>query len=224
MTSSYRSSNAVLPAALAALLALSAASACQQADPDRGWPSSEEQLEPGSDPSPTPAPLSADAERRIKAAHVAPEPHLSTIDWDAADRYNHFDGDWLSAGDRQALAATGVPPLLPPDPDLLAAATITTGATWYGAHIPLDGATLYIHATRTAFEVPGLEPPAAEQRLDGNPTLTGTDGIVTASFQAFGAAYSVHVECQRPFDDPRCSADEFVLSVVDALAVAGESL
>ena len=94
---------------------------------------------------------------------------------------------------------------------------MTAGAVWYGASVPLDGATLYLHGSVVAHPAP----PDARPRPAGEVTLSREAGIVAVSFDAYGAAYSLHVECASPFEDERCAGDDFALSLVDGLAVAG---
>lgn len=68
--------------------------------------------------------------------------------------------------------------------------------------------------------VPGVSD-RATPRPDFEPRISRSRGIVSASFHAFGVAYVVEVECAKPFDDPRCTEDDYVRDVVADLTVAG---
>jgi hypothetical protein len=140
------------------------------------------------------------------------------VDWAAADGHRQLDPALLPAPARDALAAVPIPALLPPHAELLSSAVVTTGPAWYGAHLPLDGATVYIQGTLATHPTP---PGVAATPPDAAPSLTRSHGIVTSSFRAFGVAYTVHVECERPFEDPRCVDDGFIEGLVNGLAVAG---
>ena len=146
---------------------------------------------------------------------VAPRPVV--IDWSAARADRQIAPALLPARSGEVLERVGLPALLPREPELLERAIVTGSPVWYGASIPLEGATLYLHGSRLAHPAPeDVESPG-----DGEVNLSRGTGIVTVAFQAFGAAYSAHLECSRPFDDPRCVEDRFLLGVVEDLGVAG---
>lgn len=106
--------------------------------------------------------------------------------------------------------APGDVPVLWPDHLPADAATWSRGAGWFTASLPRDSHFVIVHGTRLRFGGTGSEPdrPAAIGRMDG---------IVEADLVRFGVAYTVTVECEHPNTDTRCTRDEYVKSLVDAL-------
>jgi hypothetical protein len=126
--------------------------------------------------------------------------------------------DVMRPDSRAALDATTVPLLFPNDLALAATAVVTSGPRWVAASIPQADLTVSIHATREAMPPPALNPPRHSDRLRALPaTITVNEGIRAATWEEGGVAYMVDVECARPAEDPRCTADVFVRALVEGL-------
>jgi hypothetical protein len=145
---------------------------------------------------------------------------MMEVSWADATRHRRVDATPLPAQERAKLASISLPVLLPADASLLGRAVLSHGSGWYAAslhgdrhHIALHGTHLAVHHPELRAELEGVELPPVR--------IARTHGIVTASFEAFGASYAVDVECDAPMSDPRCTDDEYVRTVVDGLGVAG---
>ncbi|MDZ4064539.1 MAG: hypothetical protein U1E22_07725, partial [Coriobacteriia bacterium] len=56
---------------------------------------------------------------------------------------------------------------------------------------------------------------------DFDARVSRSRGVVSATFMAFGVAYVIEVTCDRPFEDVRCTEDDYVRSLLADLVVAG---
>jgi hypothetical protein len=164
------------------------------------------------------APVVAESAAPAEGPDTVEPASTPAVDWSAAAAYRQLDPGLLPEQAREPLSRIEIPALLPSDAAALAGAVITVGRGWYGAHLPLEGATLYLQGTLDTHPAPAGA--GAVEPADGVRT-TRAHGIVTSSFRAFGVAYTVHLECASPFEDPRCVDDAFVDGLVAGLAVAG---
>lgn len=163
-------------------------------------------------------------ERAAKRAHrPAGTTEVARIDWSDASTRPRVDTAPLSAEARAVVAASTVPVLLPRDPALLRGAVLTRGDTWYAASLHPEGHHVTVLGRALAVHQPTLEEsvPEAARRRPGETSLTRVDGIVTVTFDAFGAAYTVNVECDAPATDARCTGDDYANALVRDLGVAG---
>jgi hypothetical protein len=161
-------------------------------------------------PTPRLDPAALHDEEIIKRGGEGPTLVDSPVDLEAAAAHAPLTQAGLSAGDRARLTALPLPVLLPDDADLLSRAEITTGARWYAADIPLDGAGLFVTGSAAAVRLPNQ---AAISEPAGGLLLTRNEGVVTLTFRAYGVAYAVLVECASPFHDPRCTEDDYALGL-----------
>jgi hypothetical protein len=164
------------------------------------------------------------AERRAKREHREPGTvEIAAIDWSSAASMPRVDPSVLPAQSRQAIERATLPVLLPRDEALLASATVTAGPAWYAVALHGDGHHVSIHGTKQMVHQPALaaDVPPEQRRAPGETTITRTHGIVTVSFEAFGASYTIDVECDRPMDDVRCTEDAYALSIHDGLGLVG---
>ncbi len=157
---------------------------------------------------------------------VEPAPAYEEVEilWDEARDAHRIDPARISEASRQAATESPVPVLLPDDDELLAAAQITSGPTWYAVNIPAEGHVITIHGTNVVHPMPGLttKEEAGEPILpDGDEELrvSRTHGIINVSFQRFGAAYSLDIDCQNPHENPHCAEDDYALSLIDGAGV-----
>jgi hypothetical protein len=118
------------------------------------------------------------------------------------------------------LDATPVPALVPDDPTLLEVAKATSGPHWYAVSMTTLERNVFITGTRLETVVPSIDaPPAKEGTAFGR--VSRDRGIARLTFHRFGVAYTLEVECAAPRTDPKCTSDEYILSLAQALAVAG---
>lgn len=160
-------------------------------------------------------------ERALKKTGQTPavQKRVAHIDWGAAAKHPQGALSGLTAEQRAELADAPVPALVPERPELLDAATITGGQHWYAASLDGDAHTVYVSGTRLETVVPGLELAEEQPSLKDDFRITRTVQIVSLSFNAFGAAYVIEVECANPKSDPRCVKDDYVVELANALVL-----
>lgn len=125
---------------------------------------------------------------------------------------------------RQALARTPITPLFfGTEPDGHAA-TITAGTHFYAVSLPRDGHTLALHGVDqihvTVEDESDAEgsPPTSNDAVRGRPALIlVNEGIRSVAWEEDGAYWSLEVECERPFEDVRCTEDGYLLDEAEAL-------
>ncbi len=142
-------------------------------------------------------------------------PKLQQVNWDEVE-IDPAAVAALPVAQRTKLDAIRMPVLVPNDAALLATAVVTHNGDWYATTTKGDDVTVYIRGSRAAYTVPGMEEVVMPEVM-----ISRTHGIVTATFQRFGASYNLDVECLGPMEDPRCVDDDYIESVVDGLAVVG---
>ncbi len=138
------------------------------------------------------------------------------IDWTAADAHPRLS-DALTSIQGQILRRAKLPVLLPGGGPWTAVGIATGEADWYALSSPVDDLTVVIQGDRMATVDPEMVPSDWSPPTWRQPLLTRNEGIVEATFLAFGASYAVSVECALPDRDVRCTQDAFVLKLVDEL-------
>jgi hypothetical protein len=164
------------------------------------------------------------AERQAKREHREPGTvEIATIDWTSAASMPPVAPSALPAQSQDAIERATLPVLVPRDESLLGSATVTAGPAWYAVSMHADGHHVSIHGTKQMVHQPSLaaDVPPERRRAPGETSITRTHGIVTVSFEAFGASYTIDVECDRPMEDTRCTDDAYGLSIHESLALAG---
>lgn len=145
---------------------------------------------------------------------------LTEVDWEDARHFHQIALDRLDDGAQKVAADAPVPLLLPDDEQLLGSAHITLGEAWYVASMSGDDHSVVFNGTHRAHEIPGVS--GKKEELHQRPTehtITRTHGIVTMTFEEFGVAYAVDVECERPLENELCTGDEYVISLVEGAGV-----
>ncbi len=174
-------------------------------------------------------PVQDDGAVQTTSAPVAPaaeplpgqvRPRLAVVDWKAAAAHARVADSVLPGALRATLTTSPVPALVPRDKVPLERAKAMRGASWYAVHISLDGHVVSVSGNHAEVFVPGVSD-RVTPRPDFDLLVSRSRGVATATFKAFGASYAVEVECERPFEDPRCTRDEYVRALVSDLAVAG---
>lgn len=149
------------------------------------------------------------------------EPHqIATIDWTEVNKHQHVEPGLVPASESEKITGLGVPVLLPSNPELISRAEIVTGATWYAASMNHDGINVVIHGSKQSEN---LEMNVTEEarELMRNFTVYRTHEIVTLTFNMYGVAYSLDIECAAPTTDDRCNKDETVMTMAENLVLAG---
>ncbi len=177
-------------------------------------------------PAVSPATAAANAaERASKAAGIDRSPQgpvAQAVDWDEARGFKQLDRALLPVDQQPKLDDVTVPVLAFDDATLLASALLTHHHNWYVVAVEYpDGLNMNVRGTRNAWTAPNMEIPEAARLAAENYTLSRTHGVVTVSWRAFGASYSLNVDCTTPVGDVRCTEDEFALGVVEQLGVIG---
>lgn len=144
----------------------------------------------------------------------------AVIDWEAAKLHPHLASASLPTKLQKELKVAPVPALVPQASQLLSAGTATRGPSWYAVSMGLDGHTVFVSGNRTEVFVPGVSDTRTAPS-DFDARVSRSRGVVSATFLAFGAAYVIEVTCDRPFDDVRCTEDDYVRSLLADLVVAG---
>lgn len=150
---------------------------------------------------------------------------LETVDDEAAADHLSIDGDRLSDQAREQVGQSPVPVLLPDDDGLLQNAHLTLGDAWYVASMSDDDHTVVFNGTRRAHLEPrhGAAKEGHDEGRDIDHNLTRTHGIVSLSFEAFGVAYAIDVECAKPLHDERCTENDYVISMAEEAGLVEES-
>lgn len=115
------------------------------------------------------------------------------------------------------LAATTVPVLLPDWAAVVGAWQATAEADWYTLTATLDGVTWVVQGDRVATVDPELAPAGWQPPTWQQPYLSRNELIAEATFLAYGASYSISVECADPEHDVRCTGDAAVQEAVASL-------
>lgn len=149
-----------------------------------------------------------------------PETRLGDIDWEEAEKYKEIDAKRLDVTAQQQASGAPVPVLLPDDDELLASAHITVGDGWYAASMSGADHTVALRGSHRMHQMPGASgKKEGDKRRAEEHTLSRTHGIVTLSFESFGVAYAIDVECERPMENPLCVEDDYVFSLAEEAGV-----
>ena len=144
---------------------------------------------------------------------------VASIDWADAQEHPQAELASLSAEQRARLADAPVPALVPNRPQLLGAATVTSGEHWYAASLDGHGHSVYVSGTRLETVVPNLKVVDDQPDIRDDFRITRNELIVSLSFNAFGAAYVIEVECAQPSTDTRCTDDGYVVALANELVL-----
>ena len=142
------------------------------------------------------------------SAEEPPPGSPQTIDWKRASQMATTRLKVAELPKRPTLQQVELPVLAPALPGVHWSAV--SHANWYSLTGQMKGATLMVHGTRLFHQPPpGAKMPAPRPTGPAHYHLSRTHGIVDISFRAFGAAYTLSIECDAPLDDPRCTEDDF---------------
>ena len=149
------------------------------------------------------------------------EPHqIAQIDWTEVNKHQSVNPGLLPATQSEKIDGLGVPVLLPSNPELISRAEIVTGATWYAASMNHDGINVVIHGSKQSENL-DMNVSEEARELMRNFTVYRTHEIVTLTFNMYGVAYSLDIECAAPTTDDRCNKDETIMTMAENLVLAG---
>lgn len=127
----------------------------------------------------------------------------------------------LDAPSREALARAAFPVLLFPSPHHSQVLS-QEGEPWVAVSTASDGVHLSLHGTSREHpvlrdeEVANLPTPTTFVR--GAPAwLTLNEQIRSAAWHEGAIAWTLEVECDRPMDDTRCTAEDYVMRLAETL-------
>lgn len=164
-------------------------------------------------------PPAAAAEQALKRRHAAPITIELPIDW--VEALAERQSVRLPAAAQLKVEAARLPVLLPSTDALTDDAFVTLGDGWYSAALRGDGVHLELrgHArTHLRSDLAGAQ--VAAGAGSGAPRVSKTHAIFTLTFERFGVAYALDLECAS-HTDPRCADPGFLLAVYEGLVVAG---
>lgn len=128
----------------------------------------------------------------------------------------------MAAETRSAIGGVGLPVLLPPN--LPADATLTTARDLYSAAFEDRGASVSIDGTRVAYIAAQPMVPQMNVPLRGRQGFASiTEDIPVVTWNEYGAAYKVALECARGAADERCTSTDAVVAIAQSLVFAGGS-
>lgn len=152
----------------------------------------------------------------------APTPFVMEIDWEEANAYERIDASLLSSEAASQLARLPLPVLLPGTEDFLEHAVAVTDENWYTVTSNYDHHGVVVQSSRIGFAYDGPNGREVEERLVENDfQVSRASMIASVTFPAFGLVYTIEVICEAPDADPRCTEDDYVLSLANAMRIAG---
>ena len=172
--------------------------------------------------TPAPAPTPPDDMEEMadkKDVHMPGPAKLDPIDWVAAFERQKLPPEAVTADVQGAAKVSGVPVLLPSESDLLDDVRIFSGEGWYSATFGDDAHQVMVRGTRLSRSVDLPEADKSRMGAGDEVRVTTTEGIVTASFSLYGAAYNLEIECTKSAD--YCT-EATALEYVEKLGIAGK--
>jgi hypothetical protein len=143
--------------------------------------------------------------------------HQSTVNWEAAQQHALFNDSQLSQKQAQALKKVTLPLLLPNKPELIATGIMSAGPDWYAASMKHEGFSVVVSGSTRHVTVPGAEMPNLPEYRKQDLRVTRAEGIAELAFKAYGAIYTISVECEDPENDKHCKNDSFILELANKL-------
>lgn len=141
----------------------------------------------------------------------------NTVDWTAAQQHALFNDSQLSKQQAQALKKATLPILLPDKPELIAKAIMSAGSYWYAASMRHESFSVVVYGSTRHVKVPGAKAPKLPEYRKQDLRVTHAEGIAESTFRAYGAIYTISVECEDPKTDTHCKNDSYILDLADKL-------
>ncbi|MEN0067772.1 MAG: hypothetical protein AAGA48_36925 [Myxococcota bacterium] len=178
------------------------------------------------DPNPPPEPVDPidpmEEMTEKKTVRMPGNRRLDPIDWVQALKRERIDKAFVTEDVDKALQKSGVPVLLPNEPALLGDIQVFSGEGWYTATLGDAEHQVLIRGSRAAHSVDFTEEERSRMGKRDEVTFTRTEGIVTASFSLFGAAYNLEIECTKGPNAPACADESTARRYVKKLRYAGD--
>ena len=124
-----------------------------------------------------------------------------------------------------AINSIQIPVLLPGEPDLAANLRVFPNGPFYTASSKSAGMSFVLTGAGRAFPLP----PGAAKGLPGGSlagrippdgiVIDGSEAGISASFNRYGAAYSILLECASPLADSRCTSAAYIRGVIGRLVM-----
>ena len=153
-----------------------------------------------------------------------PDAELGRINWTEAGNYRRADTGTLTTEQRELIAGSPVPVLLPrcsePCSEPLGEPLIIVGRRWYSASLHGSDHSILIAGNRVRTTEEQAESRGLPVLGESPVEIQRGEGIVEIGLRAFGAAYMINIECSRPWVDERCAKDDYAERLTRNLAVA----
>lgn len=146
---------------------------------------------------------------------------LDPIDWKKAFVRQRIDDALVPPSVAEARTKSEVPILLPNEPALLENLQIYSGTGWYSATLTGEDRQVMIRGTRAARSYDWNDADKKHFGASEDVTVTMTEGIVTASFSLYGAAYNLEIECNQGEAGEACRDEATARRYVEKLGLAG---
>lgn len=141
----------------------------------------------------------------------------SKVDWKAAQQHALFDDSRLSKQQARALKKAALPILLPDYPELIVTGIMTAGPSWYTVSMKQEGYYVVVSGSTRHVRVPGAEAANLPEYHKQDLRVVRAEGIAELAFKAYGAIYTLTVECEDPETDTHCKNDSYILELADNL-------
>ena len=151
-------------------------------------------------------------------------PQQSDIDWEAARQHARFDDAQLSEQQSRVLEEALIPVLLPNEPESVRTAVVTAAPGWYSLSMKYEGFAVVMSGSTHQLRVEGVQPPQLPEYGMDDLRVVRAEGIAELVFRAYGAIYTISVECEDPENDEHCTEDAYSLEVADKLLLSGLNL
>lgn len=152
----------------------------------------------------------------------APTPFIMEIDWNEANAHERIDSSRISKQVASKINELPLPVLIPATSGFLDNAVAVTDENWYTIVADYDDHAVLVQSSRVGFEYITADGREVEERMVENDfQVSRASMIPSVVFPAFGLVYTIEVICMAPDVDPRCTEDDYVLSLANAMSIAG---
>lgn len=175
-----------------------------------------------SDPRVSDRPVFESDEPVFFETREAPTTYVMDINWGEVDAYAHIADGRISEQVKSKIEALPLPVLIPATTDFLNHAFAVTDDNWYTITADYDDHVVIVQSSRIGFEYNGPNGRELEVRMVENDfQVSRASMIASITFPAFGLVYTIEVSCTSPDTDERCTEDDYIFSLANAMSVAG---
>jgi hypothetical protein len=162
----------------------------------------------GNEPVYDELPIDQNATSARQATEVVPSKAISDIDWSLALEAERLPQD-IDLPEELDL------PVLLVDAPIV---SFVSGEHWYTASYRFSDHNVVVEGTRIIFDDP--LPEGVTEPTRATPRSSIIHHIVDATFVAWGASYTVSMECNNPGTNPKCANDKAIKKVIKELQLA----